>query len=527
MNRLTLPASRVPVLRRLSRPLPGTGPEAFLAAFQGAPRGFWGRNDRWVAWGGAIQELRVDPSGEEGMGRAVERARDTLAHLRSLRAPGDPAPRLFGGFAFIPGGGSADGSGAGSEAVWRDREPIWEGFPTARFILPEFLLEGEGPRARLVLHWLDGERAEPGPGGTESPPAGARGRSGAAGSERSALHRLQGLARRVQATGGGGPLPSMNGSPVTNRPRGATEDGSRVAGGLPAPLPRTGSLQGSGVDRGGAGDGCGAARAAWTAAVDEVLSRIRRGELEKAVLARILDVDLPRPARPERVLARLRAENPRAHVFLFEPDPGRILLGAAPEILAELRAGRFHATAVAGSISRGSDHDADAELAARLLASGKDLAEHRHTVEVMREALAPLVPELEVDGRPRVLTLARIQHLETGFRGRPAPGVDILALLQALHPTPAVCGRPRERALELIRKCEPFHRGWYAGPLGWVDTAGEGDFVPALRSAVGEGARWRLFAGAGIVEGSDPALEWEETGLKFEPVLRALGAERP
>jgi isochorismate synthase len=236
---------------------------------------------------------------------------------------------------------------------------------------------------------------------------------------------------------------------------------------------------------------------------------------------------LPRPARTSHVLARLREENPRAHVFLFEPEPGRALLGAGPEVLAELRGGRFHATAVAGSIGRGRDVAADAELAERLRASGKDLAEHRHTVEVMREVLLPLVSDLRVDGRPGVLTMARIQHLETGFWGTALHGVDVLSLVEALHPTPAVCGRSRERALELIRECEPFDRGWYAGPVGWVDTAGDGDFVPALRSAVGSGTRWRLFAGAGIVEGSDPELEWEETGLKFEPALRALGAGPP
>ena len=103
-------------------------------------------------------------------------------------------------------------------------------------------------------------------------------------------------------------------------------------------------------------------------------------------------------------------------------------------------------------------------------------------------------------------------------------GVHIMDVLAALHPTPAVCGLPRDSALSLLEREEPFERGWYSGPVGWFDSSGDGIFAPALRCAVAKGREWRLFAGAGIVGASDPALEWEETGIKFEPVLRALAA---
>jgi menaquinone-specific isochorismate synthase len=129
---------------------------------------------------------------------------------------------------------------------------------------------------------------------------------------------------------------------------------------------------------------------------------------------------------------------------------------------------------------------------------------------------------MQTEDRPRVLALARIQHLETAISGTPEAQEDILSLVESLHPTPAVCGSPRDGAQVLIRSAEAFDRGWYAGPLGWFDLAGEGDFVPGLRAAIGHGRRWRLFAGAGIVAGSDPSEEWEETALKFEAALRAL-----
>ncbi|TVP72630.1 MAG: isochorismate synthase, partial [Gemmatimonadales bacterium] len=267
-------------------------------------------------------------------------------------------------------------------------------------------------------------------------------------------------------------------------------------------------------------------RSAWDRAVGAVLGAIRRSEVEKVVLARYRDVHLDADVDPAQALRFLRAENHRAHVYLVELDPGRVLLGAAPEILAELRGREFHATAVAGSAPRGATVEADADRARSLLASVKDRSEHRVTVEEMKAGLDGRMVRLAVPGTPRVLTLARIQHLETPIRGQAAPGADVLSLVRALHPTPAVCGRPTEVALGLLRASEPFRRGWYAGPVGWFDPAGDGDFVPALRSAVGGGRQWRLFAGAGIVEGSDPDAEWEETALKFEPAMKALLAGR-
>lgn len=265
-------------------------------------------------------------------------------------------------------------------------------------------------------------------------------------------------------------------------------------------------------------------RGAWGEAVRQVLATIASGRISKAVLARTLDVALEGGVPPVELAEALWERNPGTHVFLFEPEPGRALAGAAPEALATVRSGIFHATAVAGSVARGRTPGEDAHLAAELLGSRKDRAEHALVVDDMRRRLRPLAGGIRTDPEPSVLTLARIQHLETGVRARLRGDAHILDLVEALHPTPAVCGVPRDSALELLRTTEPFHRGWYAGPVGWFATDGDGHFVPALRTAVGDGHRWRLYAGAGIVEGSTAQGEWDETGIKFQPILRALAS---
>ncbi len=444
-----------------------TDPGVFLDRFEGESRGFWGRGDRWVAWAGTLHEFTIpnavaDDRDDESHALEPSRDRRFVELRRQLRAllgegagasDGHGSPRVFGGFSFLAAPQSASS---------------WEGFPSARFVLPRVLLRGGGDGCELRVQRLvaaGGDEDGDGEGEVE-------------------LDRLVGELERI-------PVP----------PRVLVPRASEVL-----------------AERNGA------EREAWAAAVSAVLEAVRVGELEKAVLARIQDLELDRVPAVGDLVRFLRHENPRAHVFLFDFAPGGTLFGAAPEVLAELRGGRLHATAVAGSAARGDDDETDRRQADALLASKKDRAEHRMTVDEMRDVLTDRVTGLQVADDPRILPLARIQHLESPIEGAVREGEDVLSLVAALHPTPAVCGRPREAALRLIRAREPFARGWYAGPVGWFDVRGEGDFVPALRVGVGYGRRWRLFAGAGIVEGSDPELEWEETALKFEPALRALRA---
>ncbi len=268
-------------------------------------------------------------------------------------------------------------------------------------------------------------------------------------------------------------------------------------------------------------------RIAWESAVGRTLEAIARGEVSKAVLARTLDVELERPISPVDVVLALWRQHTGTHAFLFEPEAGRALLGAAPEAIVTLRGEEFAATAVAGSVASGDTTEQQRRLASELLGSAKDRAEQRIVSDEMVERLRAAGHAVDADPEPHVLTLARIQHLETEIRAT-IRGEDALGLVERLHPTPAVAGLPQQAALDFLARTEPFERGWYAGPVGWFDPEGDGHFVPALRMAVGDGRAWRLFAGAGIVEGSVPSSEWDETAIKFQPVLRALaecGAE--
>ncbi len=447
--------------------LPGADPIQFLEALEGEPRGFWGRQDRWVAWGGALARIEVLP------GSSKSRFDDVRAEAKRIfrriysdwsTVPFRERPRFYGGFSFL------DDTGTG------DR---WSGFPAAGFILPRILLEARGGEFRFRVAGLT--------------PWGMPGSDPE--TEELASNLLEVLSA-AQPFASAPPDTAAVASPESQRFAGPSESDDSEAG--------------------------GPERDQWDEAVAAVLKQIEQGEVRKAVLARVRDTEFVRPVDPLESLRFLRSENRRAHVYLFEPHAGRTFLGAAPEILAELRRGQFSATAVAGSIPRGKTDDEDQELAQLLLDSKKDRTEHRLTAEKMVRALAPRLSGMRVEEDPRVLALARIQHLETVISGAAGPNEDILSLVEGLHPTPSVCGSPTEAAQILIRGAEPFDRGWYAGPIGWFDLAGEGDFVPGLRAAIGEGRRWRLFAGAGIVEGSTPEGEWEEIALKFEPALRAL-----
>ncbi|TFH65983.1 MAG: isochorismate synthase [Gemmatimonadales bacterium] len=264
----------------------------------------------------------------------------------------------------------------------------------------------------------------------------------------------------------------------------------------------------------------------WTTMVNRALAEVSDGVLSNVVMARVQTASFEGVIDPVDVALNLWRENPGSHVFLFEPAPGHSLLGAAPETVATVQGGFFRATAVAGSVARGNTPEEQKSLARQLLKSEKDRREHQVCVEDMVARLAEISQDIQAQPEPHVLTLSAIQHLETAITAELHPDETVLSALEALHPTPAVCGFPRDRAMEFLQAAEAFRRGWYAGPVGWFDSDGNGVFVPALRSAVGRGKEWRLFAGAGIVAGSDASREWAETRIKFRPVLKALSGAR-
>ena len=260
----------------------------------------------------------------------------------------------------------------------------------------------------------------------------------------------------------------------------------------------------------------------YAAAVADATVRIAEGALGKVVLARTVEVDAGRHLDPRQLAFRLRAVDPDAYVFAV-PTEGGTLVGASPELLLSRRGRQIRSNPLAGSAPRAGDLHEDRELARRLDASVKDREEHAIVVDAVAEILDPYCEELRWDPEPVLLETANVWHLSTRFHGvlrEPAP--SSLELVRALHPTPAVAGAPTAAALGLIKELEPFDRGRYAGPVGWIDADGDGDWAIALRCAELRGDRATLFAGAGIVAGSDPASEVAETERKFRAFLDAL-----
>lgn len=264
----------------------------------------------------------------------------------------------------------------------------------------------------------------------------------------------------------------------------------------------------------------------WRTMVERAVDLIRAGELDKVVLARVCEVRADEPIDAAVALEFLNKDYADSYRFLFEPRPGHAFFGATPELLVEKRGDGARTMALAGSIGRGRTDAQDEALAAQLLASAKDRHEHRLVIDAIRHSLAPLAHDVTMAAEPAVLRLRNIQHLLTPISARLRDAeAGVLPPARALHPTPAMGGAPRARALALLRHLEPVPRGWYAAPIGWLDSDGDGVFAVAIRSAVTQHNRAWLYAGAGIVGDSRPEREWAETALKFRPMLGALGVE--
>jgi menaquinone-specific isochorismate synthase len=260
---------------------------------------------------------------------------------------------------------------------------------------------------------------------------------------------------------------------------------------------------------------------AWERATARAIEAIRAGQLRKVVLALDLHARAAATIDPRVMLARLAARYPGCYTFCCAG-----LAGATPELLIRRQGQRLSALVLAGTAPRGGSPAEDDALGAALLASAKNREEHGYAVADVRAVLATRCAWLDIDAKPSLLRFANVAHLGTSVRGRLAAGRDgecsALELAGALHPTAAVCGTPAAAAMELIRELEGMDRGRYAGPVGWVDSGGNGEWGIALRCAEIDGVSARLFAGCGIVAGSDPATELAEAQAKFRPVLQAL-----
>ena len=259
--------------------------------------------------------------------------------------------------------------------------------------------------------------------------------------------------------------------------------------------------------------------AAWLEAVDAALADIDRGTYEKVVLARDQRLWARDPFDTALLLRRLAATFPSCTTFLVDR-----LLGASPETLLERRGPEVRSVVLAGTAPRGGDDAEDAAVGAALMASAKDRAEHALAVASVTEVLSDRCQPLDVEPEPSLLRLDNVQHLATTVSGRTRDGARSLELVGALHPTAAVGGSPRDAALAAIRRLEGMDRDRYAAPVGWTDAAGDGEWAIALRCALVEGDRARLFAGAGVVAGSLPEAELTETWHKLRAMRGVLDA---
>ncbi|WP_448811943.1 isochorismate synthase [Agromyces bauzanensis] len=262
---------------------------------------------------------------------------------------------------------------------------------------------------------------------------------------------------------------------------------------------------------------------AYEAAVAEAVRRIDAGELEKVVLARQLVGELHEEDGLRAVINRLADDYPDTWVFAVDG-----LIGASPETLVRVDHGTVSARVLAGTTSRGAGEASDRERAATLASSPKDRAEHALAVASAVQRLAPHTARLDASPEPFTLQLPNLWHLATDLKGTLGDGSSSLDLVQAVHPTAAVAGTPRRVALRTLAELEGFDRGRYAGPVGWIDGDGDGEWAIALRCAqVDADGTVAAYAGCGIVHDSVPAEELAETDIKFRPILEAFEASPP
>lgn len=261
---------------------------------------------------------------------------------------------------------------------------------------------------------------------------------------------------------------------------------------------------------------------AYERAVRDTAADIRAGQYEKVVLAR--RVDYAYDARPAlaHALSTLRGAFSDSTLFLWARGE-TVFLGATPERLVSVKGGAVVIDCLAGTAVRSDDPETDEQNRVALLASAKNRAEHQAVVAGVLAATTSFATAVSCPSAPQILRLVHVQHLHTPVTGKLREGSTVLAAVQALHPTPAVAGLPRRAAQAVIQAREPLDRGYYAGPFGFVDSAGEGAFVVALRSALVRPERLSLFAGGGIMGDSDPLSEWAETEWKLRPMRTAFG----
>jgi menaquinone-specific isochorismate synthase len=260
----------------------------------------------------------------------------------------------------------------------------------------------------------------------------------------------------------------------------------------------------------------------WQQQVSQAITEIKSGRLEKVVLARDLTANSTSEINVNDLLQRLEIDYPSTWVFLVDG-----LIGATPELLVRLSKSMITSRVLAGTIQKTGNEERDLALAASLAKSSKDLEEHEYAVKSVADSLAPFCSSTNVPESPFVLHLSNVMHLATDVTGvlnDSTKQADIFTLIENLHPSAAVCGTPTEDAKKLISELEQMNRSRYAGPVGWIDANNDGEIAIALRCGLlsNQNKSIRIFAGCGIVAGSDPVTEYAESQAKLMPMRTAL-----
>ncbi len=262
----------------------------------------------------------------------------------------------------------------------------------------------------------------------------------------------------------------------------------------------------------------------WKDSVEQIVRELSDGPLKKVVLARELRLLFNDAVEADKVLDNLNEQQHESFIFAFESN-GDCFIGASPERLVKKVANEVFSTCLAGSISRGETLEEDRLLGEELLNDHKNLIEHQYVVDMIKEALEESCDEIILPESPQLMKNRDIQHLYTPVIGKCQKDTSLLQLVERLHPTPALGGLPKMEAVDKIRQIEEMDRGFYGGPLGWLDYKRNGEFAVSIRSGLIQGKEVSLFAGCGVVADSESESEYKETSLKFRPMLRAFGGK--
>ena len=256
----------------------------------------------------------------------------------------------------------------------------------------------------------------------------------------------------------------------------------------------------------------------WNEKVNSALSKIESGEVQKIVLSRQVEFELENKGNISCIVKKLAERYPGCYIFAYKKN-GSIFFGASPEKLAKISNGWIEADALAGSISRSSDSKIDNDLAEELLSSEKNLEEQQVVVSFIVDSFSKFCDEIIYEEKPIIRKLPNIQHLWTPIKAKLKSPKSIFSILEEIHPTPAICGVPWTNALYSIKEMENHSRGLFSGMIGWFNFNNEGEFAVAIRSALMKEKSVYAFAGCGIVKGSNPENEFEESELKLKPIL--------